>query len=57
MDIPKDIRWQRVQQRNAEQGETFVMEVPREMFDFMQKLWIAPDDEKMAMYDGQAISN
>jgi len=57
LDVPEDVRWQRVQQRNAEQGETFVMEVTRSMFDFMQTLWVAPDDQEMALYDGKLSTN
>lgn len=56
LDVPEETRWQRVQHRNAEQGETFVMEVTRDMFDFMQRLWVAPDDEEMALYNGQLIT-
>mgnify|MGYP000173907459 CR=1 FL=1 len=33
VDVPTDIRWTRVQTRNAEQGETFAMTVTRDMFD------------------------
>jgi predicted kinase len=57
LDIPEDIRWQRVQQRNTEQGDTFVMDVTREMFDFMQTLWVAPNDEEMVLYDGQLVTD
>lgn len=37
LDIPKDVRWQRVEQRNTKKGETFSFEVTREMFDFMEE--------------------
>lgn len=53
LDVPEEVRWQRVQQRNAEQGDTFVMDVTRGMFDFMQTIWVAPDEEEMARYGGQ----
>ena len=45
VDVPAKERWRRVQLRNAEKGETFAMEVPREMFDFMESEWDAPEDE------------
>lgn len=45
VDVSPEERWRRVQSRNAEKGETFAMDVPREMFDFMEAEWEAPDDE------------
>lgn len=42
LDIPKDIRWGRVQERNTLKGETFVMEVTKEMFNFMEERFEAP---------------
>jgi len=45
VDIPSEERWRRVQSRNAEKGETFVMDVPREMFDFMENQWETPEGE------------
>jgi len=45
VDISSDERWRRVQSRNAEKGETFAMEVSREMFDFMENEWVAPEGE------------
>jgi predicted kinase len=41
-DAPPEERWRRVQQRNAERGETYALEVTREMFDFMEGLWEPP---------------
>ena len=45
VDISSDERWRRVQLRNAEKGETYAMDVPREMFDFMENEWEAPEGE------------
>ena len=42
LDIPTDIRWNRVQDRNDKKGETFAMTVTREMFDFMENEWEDP---------------
>ena len=50
VDVPADIRWERVQRRNAEQAETFQFEVTREMFDFIESIWEAPTAaEKLRM--------
>ena len=57
LDVSEETRWQRVQQRNTEQGDTFVMDVTRDMFDFMQRLWVAPDDEEMTTYHGQVVTD
>ena len=45
VDIAPDERWRRVQSRNAEKGETFAMDVTREMFDFMEAQWETPERE------------
>lgn len=45
VDVPTTERWWRVQSRNTEKGETFAMDVPREMFDFMENEWEAPEGE------------
>jgi len=46
IDIPQDIRWERVQGRNREKGESYTMDVTREMFDFMEGEWEAPYEAK-----------
>lgn len=46
IDIDADIRWQRVEQRNREQGETFAMTVDRAMFGFMEGMWEAPTPDE-----------
>ena len=38
--------------RNSECGKTYIMDVDRGMFDFMQTLWQAPDAQEMARYYG-----
>lgn len=52
VDISPEERWRRVQSRNSEKGETFAMEVPREMFDFMEGEWEAPSKTEMLAHDG-----
>ncbi|WP_409433195.1 AAA family ATPase [Litorimonas sp. RW-G-Af-16] len=44
IDIDAEERWRRVQSRNTSRGETFAMDVPRDMFDFMEDRWEAPTD-------------
>jgi predicted kinase len=46
VDVPTQTRWSRVQSRNAEQGETYAMTVTREMFDFMENEWEAPQSDE-----------
>lgn len=43
IDVPADERWYRVNRRNKEQGETYAMQVDRQMFDFMEGMWEPPD--------------
>jgi len=52
VDISPQERWRRVESRNAEKGETFAMEVPREMFDFMENEWEAPSDTELSAHNG-----
>jgi len=48
VDVPADLRWGRVQKRNAEKKETFQFEVTREMFDFIESIWEAPTKAEAA---------
>ena len=43
VDAPREVRRARVVSRNTAKGETFVREVPPEMFDFFEGLYEAPD--------------
>jgi len=56
VDVPSDVRWGRVQQRNAEQAETFQFEVTRDMFDFIESIWEAPSDAEMARMSGRVVN-
>lgn len=47
VDISTAERWRRVESRNAEKGETFAMDVTRDMFDFMEGQWEAPTDTEL----------
>lgn len=55
VDTPASLRWQRTQARNAEKGPTFMFEVSRDMFDFIEGLWEPPTDAEMATRRGQHI--
>ena len=56
VDVPTETRWQRVKKRNAEQAETFQFNVTRDMFDFIEGMWEAPDEAEMAALNGRRIS-
>ena len=47
LDISKETRWQRVQQRNTEKGATFEFEVTQENFNFMQNWFEPPSKEEL----------
>ena len=46
VDAPREIRRQRVMQRNQEQGETFSVIVPPDIFEFFSDLWEPPTNEE-----------
>jgi predicted kinase len=56
VDVLRETRWQRVEQRNRDQGETFAMTVDRSMFDFMETMWEPPMPEEWQENGGQRIS-
>lgn len=55
LDVPESLRWDRVQNRNSEKGDTFALEVTRDMFDFMNRIWQAPSDAEMLERAGVLI--
>ncbi len=56
VDVSRETRWQQVQHRNATQGETYVMEVDRGMFDFMESMWEPPTRAEWELNDGRRIA-
>jgi predicted kinase len=46
LDAPRDERRERVKQRNREQGKTFSMVVPLEIFELASDLWQGPDEQE-----------
>ncbi|MEE4349881.1 MAG: ATP-binding protein [Pacificimonas sp.] len=53
LDVDADERWRRVEERNAEKGETYSMTVDRQMFDFCETIFEAP---KGAEYEAAVLS-
>ena len=47
LDIPKEIRYQRVMKRNNEKGSTYEFEVTKENFDFMESCFEKPSVEEI----------
>lgn len=47
LDVDKDIRRQRVRQRNQEKNESYSFEVNEEMFDFVEDMFELPDDDEL----------
>jgi predicted kinase len=48
VDAPLELRKQRVLNRNLQKGKTFSLEVTPEMFDFMEKVYQAPQESELA---------
>jgi predicted kinase len=55
LDVPADVRWTRVQERNAQKGETFSLEVNRDMFDFVEGMWEAPNKAELVALNGRRV--
>ena len=56
VDVPAEERWQRVSRRNREQGETYAMQVDRDMFDFMEGMWEPPTEQEWSANGGLRVS-
>ena len=56
VDVDSETRWGRVQQRNAERGATFALEVTRDMFDFMEGIWQAPEADELSEATGRILA-
>lgn len=48
LDVDRETRWQRVQKRNAEKGDTFSFEVTEEMLDFMDSVYDPIESSEMS---------
>lgn len=56
LDLPREDRWDRVQQRNKKKGSTFQLAVDREMFNFVEDMWEPPEDAEMAALNGVHVT-
>jgi predicted kinase len=56
MDAPKEVRRQRVRDRNQEKGSTFKMEVSDEIFELANSAWQEPDEIECREREIQFIS-
>lgn len=56
VDVPAEIRWERVQKRNRERAETFQFEVTRYMFDFIESIWEPPTEDELTALSGKRIT-
>ncbi|MEP3244906.1 MAG: AAA family ATPase [Sneathiella sp.] len=48
LDVDKEERWRRIQQRNSEQGQTYQFTVSREVFDFCETIFEPMDEAELA---------
>ena len=55
LDAPAAVRWQRVEARNRTRGDTFALEVTRDMFDFVEQMWEPPDERELREHDGERV--
>ncbi len=51
LNYTPEIRWERVQTRNSQKGESFSMNVSREMFDYMESIF-----EPLNQYEKQFLT-
>ncbi len=56
VDVPAEERWRRVERRNEERGETYAMQVDRQMFDFMEGMWEPPSEAEWSQYGGRRVA-
>jgi predicted kinase len=50
LDVPAEVRWERVCERNQGSSATFTFGVSREMFDAMEAMWELPDTAELAAF-------
>ena len=56
VDAPKEVRRQRVLNRNIEKGETYSMEVSEEIFEFANSMWESIDESECRDFEVEYIS-
>ena len=57
LDVPADERWRRVHGRNQRKGDTFSLDVSRELFDFFDGIWEPPTTAELASLNGVHITD
>lgn len=57
VDAPRELRRQRVTERNLQRGTTFSMHVPEEIFELASDLWQPLDDAERAGRDVRFIAS
>ncbi len=51
IDAPRDVRRERVRNRNINKGSTFAMEVPDHIFELASDMWQAVDDSECGCHE------
>jgi predicted kinase len=51
LDVPAHKRWERVQSRNSEKGETYVMNVDQSLFEYMENIFEAPSKNEAQSFE------
>ena len=51
LDAPRELRRERVERRNREQGATFAVVVPPQIFEMASDMWQAPDADECRARD------
>jgi len=57
LDLPAELRWRRVIERNTGTSVSYSFEVTREIFDFMEARWELPDSAECEDYSLSAFIN
>ncbi len=50
LDLPAQLRWERVEARNQSETETFAFQISREMFDLVETMWEPPTEAECSLY-------
>jgi predicted kinase len=56
LDLPRDVRRERVLERNRKKGDTFSMEVPPHIFELASDMWQPLEDDERSGRDVRFIS-
>ena len=56
LDAPIEVRWERVDHRNENKGDTFSMVVSRQVFDAASAMWEHPDEDEIREYGVEVLA-